>query len=130
MSADKKMDIRCLNKADKAWIKWMNLGGRIGCHQKPERSLYLKGYQMPVCARCTGVFIGYMISAISFLFPKIKYRKRTAAAGSTIMLADWSLQYFGLKESTNRRRFITGVLGGFGIMTLWISGIKWLFRHF
>ena len=35
-----------------------------------------------------------------------------------IMLTDWSLQYFGIKESTNSRRFVTGLIGGFGLNTL------------
>src|SRR5262249_31783801 len=28
------------------------------CHQRPERSFYLWGSQMPVCARCAGIYIG------------------------------------------------------------------------
>lgn len=35
-----------------------------------------------------------------------------------IMLTDWSLQYFGIKESTNSRRLVTGLIGGFGLNTL------------
>lgn len=35
-----------------------------------------------------------------------------------VMLTDWSLQYFGIKESTNSRRFVTGLIGGFGLNTL------------
>ncbi|MBS5794738.1 MAG: DUF2085 domain-containing protein [Clostridiales bacterium] len=26
-------------------------------HQIPERSFFIKGYQMPICARCVGVII-------------------------------------------------------------------------
>jgi uncharacterized membrane protein len=31
-----------------------------------------------------------------------------------IMGVDWGIQYCGLLESTNRRRFVTGMLGGAG----------------
>jgi uncharacterized membrane protein len=31
------------------------LGGLI-CHQRPERSFFLDGHQLPVCARCTGLY--------------------------------------------------------------------------
>jgi len=28
------------------------------CHQRPDRSFYLWAMQMPVCARCTGIYVG------------------------------------------------------------------------
>ncbi len=33
------------------------LGGLI-CHQRPERSFHPEGVQMPVCARCFGLYLG------------------------------------------------------------------------
>jgi uncharacterized membrane protein len=33
------------------------IGGLI-CHQLPERSFYFRGAQLPVCARCTGLYVG------------------------------------------------------------------------
>jgi uncharacterized membrane protein len=27
------------------------------CHQRPERSFHLDGHQLPVCARCTGLYL-------------------------------------------------------------------------
>ena len=31
------------------------------CHQQPNRSFYIDGGQMPVCARCTGLYLGAVI---------------------------------------------------------------------
>lgn len=31
--------------------------GRIVCHQLPERSFFVDGRQLPVCARCTGLYL-------------------------------------------------------------------------
>ena len=38
--------------------------GRLICHQRPERSFHLVGAQLPVCARCTGVYAGAALMAI------------------------------------------------------------------
>jgi uncharacterized membrane protein len=32
--------------------------GSLICHQLPERSFYLAGFQLPVCARCLGIYFG------------------------------------------------------------------------
>ena len=38
--------------------------GSVVCHQLPARSFHLWAAQMPVCARCTGIYIGAAIAAI------------------------------------------------------------------
>ena len=37
--------------------------GSAICHQLPERSFHLWSAQMPVCARCTGIYFGAVIGA-------------------------------------------------------------------
>jgi uncharacterized membrane protein len=32
--------------------------GSLVCHQRPERSFHAAGVQYPVCARCTGIYLG------------------------------------------------------------------------
>ena len=39
--------------------------GALVCHQRPERSFHLAGAQLPVCARCTGLYVS---AAIGILF--------------------------------------------------------------
>jgi Predicted membrane protein (DUF2085) len=41
--------------------------GSIVCHQLPERTFHLWSTQMPVCARCTGIYGGGAIAAIILL---------------------------------------------------------------
>ena len=41
--------------------------GSVVCHQLPERSFYLWGRQLPVCARCTGIYAGAAVAAIALV---------------------------------------------------------------
>jgi uncharacterized membrane protein len=34
------------------------VGASLICHQLPERSFHLQGIQLPVCARCFGLYVG------------------------------------------------------------------------
>jgi peptidoglycan/LPS O-acetylase OafA/YrhL len=47
--------------------------GSLICHQRPERSFRLAGSQLPVCARCTGIYAG---AALTALFAVIGRRGR------------------------------------------------------
>lgn len=98
----------------KIWIKTMKIGAAIGCHQRADRSFFWNGHQFPICARCTGVLIGYIsaLTAINFFLPNFLM----GLIFCCIMFADWFIQYIKIKESTNVRRLITGILGGFGII--------------
>jgi uncharacterized membrane protein len=42
--------------------------GSVVCHQRPERSFFLWAHQMPVCARCTGIYAGAALGAMVFAF--------------------------------------------------------------
>lgn len=109
------------DKKVQCWVHAMEIGARTGCHQMPERSFFIKGYQFPVCARCTGVFIGYLLAP--FFYVKVGFAKLKgfAIGGLVLMFLDWLLQAVHFKESTNGRRFITGILGGFGSMVVFLK---------
>ena len=103
------------------WIFLMELGAKTGCHQMPERSFSVKGYQFPVCARCCGVFIGYLLAPIAYVKIGFGVLKKFAIAGLVLMFIDWLLQAIHIKESTNVRRFLTGIAGGFGSMLVFLK---------
>ena len=50
------------------------LVGGLLCHQRPERSFFLWGSQMPVCARCTGIYVGAAI----FVLTHVAFRRANA----------------------------------------------------
>ena len=96
--------------------KIMRYLGKCMCHRRPDRSFFFKGHQFPVCARCTGVFVGQIVAMLTHFFfnpPIILYIDLCM-----ILLIDWLVQYLKIKESTNFRRLITGILGGFGLMNI------------
>ena len=87
----------------------------VACHKIPERSFFYKGKQFPVCARCTGMLLGYLS------FPL--YVLHIFTANIFIVLAlnipayiDGLTQAANLRESNNTLRLITGLLSGIGQM--------------
>lgn len=104
------------DKAEAIWLKWMLWGNRVGCHQKPERSFFYKGYQFPVCARCTGVLFASVAACV--MFPIYPLGQGWCVGMCLVMFLDWFIQRIGVKESTNTRRLLTGLAGGYGVMTL------------
>lgn len=110
----------------KTILKYMFL-----CHRMPERSFFIKGYQLPVCARCTGILIGYILGIIYIIFcNKLGYILELLLM--LPMLIDGIGQYRGYFVSTNIRRLITGILAGISaicvsreIILLWMKSLQW-----
>lgn len=93
-----------------------SIGEMSGCHRLPDRSFFYKNHQFPVCARCTGVFIGNIFSLAGIVFYTPSWFLLFCGCG--IMFIDWFLQYIKILKSTNLRRLITGVIGGYSLTTL------------
>lgn len=103
-----------MKKKDKIWIGLMDFGGRMGCHQMESRSFFFRGYQFPVCARCTGVILGELITIILIIL-NIKINIIVSIILLLIMGFDWFIQFINILQSNNIRRLITGTLGGIGL---------------
>ena len=100
----------------------MDLGAATGCHQMPERSFFIKGYQFPLCARCTGILIGELLALP--LWTVIQPSPLVALLLISPMAFDGLLQYLLSIMSNNTRRLVTGLLAGYGLMTFYL----YLFR--
>lgn len=82
----------------------------FGCHQIRSRSLSLFGRLLPICARCSGIYVGVIaISIIQvvidipiFLYPLL----------AIPLIIDGYIQHKQIRSSTNIRRFITGFMFG------------------
>ena len=101
------------------------------CHRKPERSFFIKGHQFPVCARCTGFYTGLIVYLIITHFYSHGYDFSILFISMILMIPvaiDGLTQYFGPRESTNSLRFITGFIGGIGLIIFLKIIIRWIFN--
>jgi len=103
------------------------------CHRKPERSFFYKGHQFPVCARCTGFYISGIASIILFRYYFLPYNLTTLLIGIILLIPsaiDGGTQLFEMRESNNTLRFITGILGGIGLIMVYEMILDFLFLNF
>src|SRR5439155_7629611 len=87
------------------------------CHQIPERSFRLAGHQFAVCSRCTGLYTGFAVAALSYPLARSLTRtdaprRRWLILAAVPLLIDFSLTYFGVWSNTHLTRFSTGALLG------------------
>lgn len=103
------------------------------CHQIPERSFFFHEHQAPLCARCTGIYLGM---ALGLFFLVIRRRTRASrlppapiavtlslfivvmgidGVNSTISIIPGAPQLY---HTTNLHRIITGTLCGLAISLL------------
>ena len=77
------------------------------CHRLPERSFSIDGRQFHVCARCTGLVVGFGCSWI--LVPVRHLVPWVAAAFLLVLSADGLTQLIGWRSSNNALRLLTGL---------------------
>ncbi len=104
-----------------AVFHWLGYGL---CHQLPERSFFAGGYQLPVCARDTGIYFGVVIS-LGVMGVLDAGRHRTSlprpwllAVGAALlafMAWDGVTSYAGWRTTTNDLRLLTGLCAGFAL---------------
>lgn len=116
--------------SDDIWLRLMQWGNIAGCHQMGSRSFFAGNYQFPVCARCTGVFIGQLVAIIVFILFRASLPLLWAFGFLAVMFADWLLQRIDVCPSTNLRRLTTGMLAGGAYATLLIKLATWAFARF
>ena len=105
-----------------ASMKWRLLF-RTMCHGIVSRCIELFGAPMPICARCTGIYLGMLIGLFAFMaFPFVSERVMRVAAfvAVTPLAIDGFTQLARLRESTNDLRMATGIAAGcaFGMWVL------------
>jgi uncharacterized membrane protein len=104
-----------------AFLHWLGYGL---CHQLPARSFFAGGHQLPVCARDTGIYIGFVISlAIVAVLDRGRHRSEmprlwVLAVGALLvgfMAWDGVTSYAGWRTTTNELRLATGLACGWAL---------------
>lgn len=118
----------------------LNVLGYGLCHQLPERSLFGGGVQVPVCARDTGVYIGFIVS-VAVIQLLGRSRRSEPPSWPVVALAAAFVVAMGLDginsntglfsaawTTTNDTRLATGLLAGAAlslIATPIVNGQLW-----
>ncbi len=97
----------------------MFLGSSV-CHQIAERSYTFGDYQMPLCARCMGFHVGFLLSAAYIWAGPMRHasglptRRGIVFIGlvMSVAFADAVLSYSGISPSDNPRRTLSGLCLG------------------
>jgi uncharacterized membrane protein len=84
--------------------------GSLMCHQRPERSFYIDAAQLPVCARCFGLYagaaLGVLVRGLTPTAPGLRTIVLTAAVPTAIT---WTSEVLGLWSPTNLTRFVAAL---------------------
>jgi len=115
---------------------FLRLPFKLMCHGIPHRCLTIFDTPMPICARCFGIYAGFLLGLIAFpvVLKTADSGQRTAGPHPRLLsavrcllsiaaipiLADGLTQAIGLRESTNPLRMATGLTIGaaFGLWAL------------
>lgn len=96
----------------------------VACHRDPERSFFYKGKQFPMCARCTGIYLGFLIMPFT-LFNLIQLGLVLSSLLILPTILDGFIQSQTPYRSNNILRLFTGTLGGVGLI-----GVSTVFAEF
>jgi len=111
-----------MSAVDDPFFSLFNFIGSLVCHQLPERTLWVGGHYLPVCARDTGAYIGLLLG-----YSLLTMRRKRAPGPPNLlmtllmlapMIVDAGTQWIGFRTSTNEVRLITGLLFGTALAPL------------
>jgi len=109
--------------------------GSLVCHQIPERSFHFAGFQLPVCARCLGIYLGAFAGA-GAMWMRALAQSRVAIASATARrlalvtaiptLLTLALEMAGIWSPSNVTRAVAGVPLGVMVTLVVVSALATL----
>ena len=104
------------------------------CHQQPERSFFLAGQPLAVCARCTGLYAGFALTTLIYPF-LTSWRRTEPPERKWLFLAaaplaiDFGLGLLGVWQNTHASRFLTGAFLGAAVVFYVMPALAELSQH-
>jgi uncharacterized membrane protein len=92
--------------------------GSVICHQRPERSFFLRGAQLPVCARCAGIYAGAALACLAPIRHRLARPGVLVAAASAPVLASLVYEWSTGVMPANAIRAATGIALGAAVMAV------------
>jgi uncharacterized membrane protein len=109
--------IRAAGGVDSALLSLLvRVYGRV-CHQIGDRSFHIAGHPLAVCARCFGVYVGYMAGLIVYPFTRSLAQtelppRSWLIAALVPVVVDFAGGFLGIFENTPASRALTGLIAG------------------
>ena len=117
--------------------------GSVICHQISERSFHMDGAQLPVCARCLGIYAGFAAGALAAVIggskkqdsPYVRIRdvrrpgpakrtRRNVLLAALPTLVTVALEWTGLWYPSNMTRAIAGLPLGIAVALVVIRAVE------
>jgi uncharacterized membrane protein len=98
------------------------------CHQRPERSFHLAGIPLPVCGRCSGLYLSGALGALLAWAPGRRRHGRSdrlvLAACAAPTALTWMLEQAGVFGFSNEIRALAGVPLGAAASWIFVRSLR------
>ena len=97
------------------------------CHQIPEKTFHDDIYTFPVCARCTGIYIGSFLGSLLGVFSGMRFlfSKKTILFWLALpMFLDVLTINFQIRHYSLWIACVTGIIFGFGIFPFILNALE------
>lgn len=105
--------------------------GSVICHQISERSFHVDGSQLPVCARCFGIYAGFAAGAVAAVIGgsrrplgSAERTRRNVLLATAPSIVTVILEWAGLWDPPNMARAIAGFPLGMAVALVVIRALE------
>src|SRR5262245_6692447 len=93
--------------------------GSLICHQQAARSFHIGAAQIPVCARCLGLYAGVAVGAVVAI--PLHGHRRALVVSALPTLLTWAVEAAGLAHASNVVRAVAAVPLGLVVATVVVA---------